>query len=357
MTNDKKELATTQRKQGYHVAPRIILDKVAHYPEDHQKTILKLAAWMERENLKQAEACKHIYHREKPLNISTLKGVLNGTLDNPEHVCRSIEKSLSIIAQTKVSQDFPNAFVPTRISRKIFAKIRLAHSQREPLFIIGDTRAGKTRTLREFQARHKGPGRVYLHTVCPMISGREQMRMLAREITGHGSREMPAIYEDIQSVIGKDDILIIDELHTLFTTTTAMQSTRVLEALRYLHDMVGFTLVLSGTKVLTEQLATEANAAIAEQMELRSSQGVFELTEAVKYGYNEDTRKEINAIAQSYGLPELDGDSELMEKACAMAIKNGALGPIFAKLNQAKSFWAESETLDWNHLNEAITRS
>lgn len=151
-------------------------------------------------------------------------------------------------------------FIETAISRKIFAICDKARSRRKMVLIFGESQIGKTTNLITYQDRHNHGETIYVRL--PTGASATQLELELAFILNvptslNGADRRRAIVNCFDSRM----LLIVDEAHE--------GSVRALNFVREIHDRRKCGVVLSGTKVLREQLHAGPYARNFRQILLR----------------------------------------------------------------------------------------
>lgn len=231
----------------------------------------------------------------------------------------------------------PN-FVDTETSKKIHKICESALIYNSISFIFGESQIGKTTALLEYARRNNHGRTKYIRM--PSSAG---IQLMMKEFAVACAVSPRSCFEQLRErvlrAIDRNHLVIVDEVHQTFVSYHKKARLSSLELVREIHDRTGCGMVLCGTNVLKEELQQGEHKKLLDQLRLR---GIFTLQlPAVP------TRKDLDAIAVSYGLAPADGEAEQLMLHIA---KSYGLGK-FCKFLAAASRHAtkKGEKMKWKH--------
>lgn len=269
--------------------------------------------------------------------------VFNGTYEaNLENFCSKVVTYKRIAEErSSYKQAF---FVETTVSKKVFQICHAARISQTVAWIFGDSQIGKTVALEEYTRRNNHGQTIYVRL--PASAG---VQLLAKEIARACHVSQDSCFEKIRHrVIGAIDhnmLLIIDELHQVFTSYHAASQIKVIEFLREIHDRTQCGLVLCGTHVLKREIEEGKLSLVLEQMRRR---GTLRLELSSRPG-----KRDVTRIAAGFDLPP-PGDREIViirDMVCT-----SGLG-MFVKFLQAGNALADraGQQMTWDHFVDAYS--
>jgi len=233
-------------------------------------------------------------------------------------------------------------FVETVCAKRVFQVCEAARISNTAAFIFGDSQIGKTTALEEYLRRSSNGQTVYVRL--PASGG---MQLLGQEIAKacHVSPDssFDKVRQRVLNSIDHNMLLIIDELHQVFTSYHAGSQVKTLEFIREIHDRTRCGLVLCGTHVLRREMEEGRLSLIMEQLRRRAT---LRLELPARPG-----KTDIAKFAKAFDLPE-PGPDELA--VIRDMVFSSGLG-MFLKFLQAGHRMAHkaSEVMTWNHFMNA----
>ena len=184
-------------------------------------------------------------------------------------------------------------------------------------FIHGESQIGKTSCVREYARRHNHGQTTYVEM--PPASGVQLMlRTIAEGLNVPSSRGFDALQKDVCQALDESKLLIIDEIHRVFTTYQKGSVMRCLDTIRYIHDRTHCGLVLVGTQVIKEQLSRGEFAQYLKQLKRRGRTLMLQLP-------TEPPRVDLDLMAERFGLEPATGEAETTLLTVARADGFGAV--------------------------------
>ena len=236
----------------------------------------------------------------------------------------------------------PAFFVETTCARRVFQVCDAARISNTVAFIFGDSQIGKTVALEEYTRRNNHGQTIYARL--PASSGVQLMaKELARATHVNADSCFERVRERLINAIDHNRLLIIDELHQVFTSYNAASQVKVLEFLREIHDRTRCGMVLCGTHVLRREMEEGRLALVLEQLRRRAT---LRLELPSKPG-----KADIAKFADAFGLSAPGPDELTIIKDM---VYSSGLG-MFLKFLQAGHRMAAkaSEQMTWEHFMNA----
>ena len=191
-------------------------------------------------------------------------------------------------------------FVETSTWQKVEAVCRHALVGQMPVFIFGDSQLGKTTCLKEFARRNNHGQTKYIEI--PACSTVHTVRSeIARACFLSHRLNDQEIGMRITKAITCNMLLIIDELHRPFVTSSRRTAIKIIEWLREIYDKTQCGIVFSGTNIGKDELETGPQALVLEQFRRR---GIIQLELPPT-----PPKSDINRFAKAFGLPPPEGDA------------------------------------------------
>jgi len=236
-------------------------------------------------------------------------------------------------------------FIETSAWQKIESVCRHALVGQVPVFIFGDSQVGKTTCLKEFARRNNHGQTKYLELPAgaTLTSVR---REVARACYLSGRLTEMEICNRLPKAITGNMLLIIDEIHRPFVTSSRRTSIRIIEWLRELYDKTQCGIVFSGTNIGLEELDNGPSSPVLEQFRRR---GIITLELPPT-----PSRADINRFAKAFGLPPPDG--EVYTLITAM-LKRSGLKQFVVFLQSAGNLAAnQNKPISWDHFVAAYDK-
>jgi DNA transposition AAA+ family ATPase len=146
-----------------------------------------------------------------------------------------------------------NVFAETATSRMIWAGLDYALANNSITTIIGESRQGKTISVRAW-AEANNHGRSVFVTAPPVGGIKGLMRMIAGQVGANKNQSIIQLAESLHRAFNRNRILIVDEAHRLMPNDQRTVNPANLELLRDIHDQTGCALALIATSRFSERL-------------------------------------------------------------------------------------------------------
>ena len=234
-------------------------------------------------------------------------------------------------------------FVETTCSKKVFQICHAARISQTVAWIFGDSQIGKTAALKEYTRKNNHGQTIYVRL--PASAGVQLvMKSIARACHVNPETSLDNIRRRVLSAIDHNMLLIIDELHQVFTSYHSSSQIKVMELLREIYDETQCGLVLCGTHVLKKEVEEGKLTLVLEQLRRR---GTLRLELPDRPG-----KKDIQAIANRFDLP---APTEREIKDIREMVSTSGLG-MYVKFLQAGYNLAHKadQTMTWDHFIEAF---
>lgn len=233
-------------------------------------------------------------------------------------------------------------FVETTVAKRVFQVCDAARISNTVAFIFGDSQQGKTTALEEYTRQNNHGQTVYVRL--PSSAG---VQLLAKEIARACHVNPDSSFERVRdrviNALDHNRLIIVDELHQVFTSYHAASQIKVLEFLREIHDRTRCGMVLCGTHVLRREIEDGKLALILEQLRRRATLRL-ELPPR-------PSKTDVAKFAHGFGLP----DPGAAETAVIRdMVYSSGLG-MYVKFLQAGHRLAAKaqQTMTWEHFLNA----
>lgn len=330
----------------------------AHLPEDQRGHVRWLHDFWVTKKWTQGELAKAV-----DLNWSTIYRVFTDsyrqpakikirgeTVDNPkageridlDNVCEKIAKFRKQAGAA--FEETPETFVETDTFKRIewlCLRVKRRHSIG---FIYSDSHLGKTWSLEEVTRRYNGGSTIYAEM--PPASGVQLMlKYIAKALHVSPHTAFDHLLDDVMGALDESKLLILDEIHRVFTTYQKGSVMRCLDTLRHIHDRTKCGLVLCGTNVFRDQMSQGLFFNYLKQLKRRGASFELQLPNAPTLG-------DMLAIAESRGLSR-QPEGAALELIEHIAREDG-LGGFCHRLEDALDLAKKRNTrATWAHLVEA----
>lgn len=193
-------------------------------------------------------------------------------------------------------------FVETSVWERIDWVCRRALLRKKVAFVYGDSQIGKTTCLQE-RLRRNPAGHAFYVELPPAGGVQLMTRTIARALKVSSETRFEKLLLDVREDLDDSKLLIIDEIHRVFTTYPKSSVMRCLDVLRWLHDQTRCALVLCGTNVgFRDKLRDGEFSRYLQQLRRR---GLYELQLPPV-----PPRADLDLIAVRYGLEPAAGEAE-----------------------------------------------
>jgi DNA transposition AAA+ family ATPase len=151
------------------------------------------------------------------------------------------------------------------------------------------------------------------------------------------------VLEKVIKALDSSKLIIVDEVHRLFTLYKETGAMKVLDTFRYIHDQTKCGLLLCGTDIFRDNLQYGRFVKYLTQLQRRASCQV-QLPQA-------PPREDIDLMCSKFGLPPADGDAE--EVVLDLTRREG-FGKFKMRLVDACGLAArKKQKVTWNHFIRA----
>lgn len=253
-----------------------------------------------------------------------------------------IDKQCQAIARLKKTVEARAAvhqtgFIETSVWKRVDWLCRRAFIRQKIGVIYGESQIGKTTCLEE-HARRNNSGQTTLVEI-PVGGMQHMCRRIAKALHVPYQTNVERMQEDITGALDGSKLLILDEVHRIFTTYHSKSVMKCLDTIRSIHDQSKCGLVLCGTNVLKNQMLDGAFAQYLKQLRRRR---IYELQLP-----SVPPREDLDAMAAKFGLRPATGEAEEIIQHIA---KEDGFGRYIIQLTDAAEIAAhKKEKLTWPH--------
>jgi len=229
-------------------------------------------------------------------------------------------------------------FIETTSWQKIEAACRHALVGQMPVFIFGDSQVGKTTCLKEFARRNNHGQSKYLDIPAGATFS-AVMREVARVCYISTKLRDAELTPRIIKAITGNMLLIVDEIHRPFVTSSRTTAVRVMEWFRDLYDKTQCGIVFSGTNIGLEELYNGPSAPVLEQFRRR---GIIQLELPPT-----PPKADVARFAKAFGLPPPEGTAADL---ITTMLKRSGLKQYVVFLQSASNLTAnQKKPISWDH--------
>jgi hypothetical protein len=165
--------------------------------------------------------------------------------------CQAIEKCKRLAESRETIQHA--SFIETSVWNRVDWVCQRSFVRQKIGFIYGESQIGKSTCLKEFKRRNNHGQTAYVEL--PPSAGVQLMtREIALALHVSSKTCFEKLITDVIDALDGSKLLIIDEVHRVFTTYQKSSVMRCLDVLRYIHDKTQCGMVLCGTNVFRDQL-------------------------------------------------------------------------------------------------------
>ncbi len=194
-------------------------------------------------------------------------------------------------------------FVETSIAKKIWQVCEVARLHNALVIIYGDSHIGKTTALEEYTRRNNHGSTTYVRM--PTFGNLSEYLRDLNQALGENSRGSNLYLRERPFVrLGDGKVLITDEFHQCIVTSGRNGNgirLKTIEYQREVYDRSGGGMVICATNIFRDEVEKGRNKLVLEQLRRRSML-VLQLPSMLP-------QNDMDAIAESYGLPPADENS------------------------------------------------
>lgn len=236
----------------------------------------------------------------------------------------------------------PQTFVETDEWKKVQWLCNAARRRRKMAFLYGESQHGKTTYLREYALR--SPGLAHYVEIPPAATIVSVARAFARECGVEAGTDAAAVLDRIAERWDDSHVVLVDEVFRMWRTAPDTTILKVLDFVRAIHDRLGCGVVLCGTALFQEEIATGKHEKWLSQLRERAAYQ-FQLPKR-------PSAASLRAIRGAYGLPDPDVDEAELETAI---LRSQSLGSYFARLGDGYEMAEQKgEVMAWRHVKAAV---
>lgn len=257
-----------------------------------------------------------------------------------ENVCAKISRVRDVESQR--SDVIRLDFVETSAWKTINSICQNALASQSIAFVFGESQIGKTTCLERYAAEHNHGATKYVRM--PASSG---IRLFAQEFARSCYVSPDQSFENLRDrilrAIDSRTLVIVDELHQVFTSYQKGSAIKVLEFIREVYDRTRCGMVLCGTDVLAYELQRGKLALLLKQFNRR---GLMKVHLPAR-----TPQADLVLVASKFGLPAPD---QTAQKIIATMIADNGLG-MYIKFLQAAATKArkQKKPVTWDHFVDA----
>lgn len=272
-----------------------IQEVTANLPDRQRDALRWLAGYCQRTNQSHRAVAPLLKQPNgEPYSHDSIYHALTGgrTTDQLGNIVEAIERFRKLAEERE--ETVVTGFIPTLISRRIWANCRKALRRRRVLFIYGPSQIGKTVALEAYAKKFNHGETRYVRL--PVGCGFKLfLRLLAEAAHVPMYQHEVALRDAIMGAFDDHMLLIVDEMHEPFGADGKNKlGVKVVNFLRELYDRRKCGLVLCGTSVFREALTLGPFAKNMEQI-LRRGLPPVQLPAA-------PTAADLALFAKAYGL-------------------------------------------------------
>lgn len=320
--------------RGQHIPGDAVNRATAELPDNQRSAIRRLHAHYMENHLSMDETARLVGYTGAVIS-QLFRGKYQGALDN---VVKEIENYFTLL--DKRAQGRKLEFIPTALTKRIWAVCDSAVEFQKIAFVFGDMQIGKTEALKAYQVAHNHGSTIYVS----MPTGgtlTNFLMELARKLRIGEMLKISHLRERIKSAFDDRMLLIVDEAHRCVTTSD--RPVQTIEFIREIFDERACGVVICATNVFRDAMDAGPLEKILRQTKRRRL-CALQLP-------NTPTQNDLNTFAAGYGLPPSEGQARLLEKAM---VENEALGMWLTLLRMASKIASQRKVkLQWAHVLSA----
>lgn len=257
-----------------------------------------------------------------------------------ESVCEKIKRFKKLVESREAVKS--TGFVETSVWKRVDWLCRRAFVRQKLGFIYGESQIGKTTCLLEHERRNNHGQTTYVEM--PPASGVVLMtKHIARALHVNSTTNFDGLLGDVVGALDESKLLIIDEIHRVFTTYQKTSVMKCLDVLRYIHDKTKCGLVLCGTNVFRDNLKQGEFFQYLKQLRRR---GLYEIQLPTT-----PPREDIDLVAEHFGLEPATGEAS---EIIGHIAKTDGFGKVLIRLTDASELaMNKKQTMTWDHFVKA----
>jgi DNA transposition AAA+ family ATPase len=281
-----------------------------HRSEEDRDRVFWLHYWMRANDCTPEEVAKRLTKKNgQTYSGNTIRQVLGGSFQGELHTFTEAIESFRASQEAQPAGQSPSTvlrapFIETDLSRQMFRICDASVTYGLPVFIIGATRIGKTRSLEAYCAS-KPPGRV-IYVEMPAEGHIGNFLVALAEVLGiPTSLSTREHRRRIKNAFRSDMLLIVDQAHEELENENSRRRPSSLKFIMELFNHAKCGVVLAGTDVLEHGFTKGPHAKILDQLAQRR---LATLTLPAK-----PDAASLDQFAAYYGLAPAKGAERLLQ--------------------------------------------
>lgn len=330
-------------RSGINIGGNTVTENTAHIENEDQRNLLRWIHTVARDNnwdfdelVTQTKISSTTFYRiwaDKYRDPKTKERI---PLDS---VCDKLAKFKKVFLQRNVGS---KSFVETSVWDRVNWICQRTYIRQKIGFIFGESQGGKTTCVKEYQRRNNHGQTTYCE-IPPSAGVQLMTKTIARALHVSTSTCYSNLIEDVCGALDDSKLLIIDEVHRVFTTYQKTSVMRCLDVLRYIHDQTKCGLVLCGTNVFRDELKQGQFFQYLKQLERR---GLYQLQLPTQ-----PPRGDLDLFAASFNLPPA---TDAAEEHMLHIAKTYGVGMFVTRLTDAAELASNKrQQLTWDHFLKA----
>lgn len=308
-------------------------------PDNQRSAIRWLHAFSVENSLSNGEVGKLIRMSDSTVSL-VLRGKYTGSLEN---VTKSIETFRELNERRSQGKKLP--FIPTILSRRIWAICDAAVEFQRMAFMFGNMQIGKSTSLEEYQASHNHGNTIYL----PVPTGGHLSHFCVRLAEILKISTQIKISELRRRIIDSFDdrmLLIVDEAHQCIPQSGfSTERIQTIEFIREIFNEKKCGVVICATNVFRDAMDTGHLSKILHQTKRRRL-CTLQLPDV-------PTAADLNTFAAAYDLKPATGDAATLQKNM---VEDEALGMWLTLLRMAAKIAAiDQKAMSWDYVLRAYS--
>lgn len=255
-------------------------------------------------------------------------------------VCEKIARLKKLVQQREGLK--AKTFMENTVWQRVSWLCERAFIRQKIGFIYGESQIGKTECLNEYQRRNNHGQTIYVE-LPPSCGLRLMVQTIAEALHVSGKSCYEELIRRIIAALDESKLLILDEVHRIFTTYDKKSVMRAMDVIRYIHDRSKCGLVLSGTNVFRDNMRSGEFFQYMKQLNRR---GLYTL-QLPAFPPQED----LDLVARRFGLDPAEGEAE---KILDHIAREG-FGVVITRLTDAAEIAAKKkQPISWDHFLKAV---
>jgi hypothetical protein len=305
-------------------------------PDNQRSSLRRFHAYYVEHDLSIQEAAKLIEVSSSTISL-VFHGRYGAKLDN---IVAAINSFFDLL--DKRSQSRKLNFIPTKLTKLIWATCDTALEFQKVGFLFSDSQIGKSEALKAYQATHNHGSTIYVEVPTGGCLS-DFLVSLAEKLRISPCQRIPLLRRHIINAFDSRMLLIVDEAHRTVDDSASSKAIRTIEFIREIFNASQCAVVICATNAFRDAMEKGSLEKILRQLKRRR-------VLSPQLG-PVPSRDDLNTFAAAYGLPPSSGEARKLETEM---VENEALGMWLTLLRMGCKIAAQKKArMDWAHVLSA----